>query len=145
MSLSTKDKELVAVGASLAAGCKPCTNYHFKKVRSARASDEEIKQAMLNAIAVRDRAKQIMESHGFRLLGLRFGRAEEDEENAVETSRITELVSVAAAFAVNCKTSLKKHLETARTFGVADDEIQEVLDLAKFIKGKADSLCCKVI
>jgi AhpD family alkylhydroperoxidase len=145
MSLSTKEKELVAVGASIAAGCRPCTNYHFKKARAERASDEEIKQAMTDAIAVRDRARELMESLGFRLLGLKLGRAEMEEEVEGGTSRMTELVSVASAFAVNCKISLKKHLERAGALGIAEDEIEEVLELAEFIKGRADSYCCKVI
>lgn len=145
MPLSNKEKELVAVGASIAAGCRPCTNYHFKKARAERASDEEIKQAMTDAIAVRDRAKELMKSLSFRLLGLRLGPAEVGQEAEGETSRMTELVSVAAAYAVNCKLSLKKHLEGARALGVGDDQIEEVLELARFIKGRADSYCCKII
>ncbi len=145
MSLSNKEKELVAVGASIAAGCRPCTNYHFKKARAERASDEEIKQAMLDAIAVRDRARQMMKSLSFRLLGLKLGPAEVGEEAEVEASRMTGLVSVAAAYAVNCKLSLKKHLEDARALGIGNDEIKEVLELARFIKGRADSYCCKII
>ena len=143
MPLSVKERELVAVGVSLATGCKTCTNFHFKKVRGAGASDEEIEQAMTDAIAVRDKAKRIMEWHGLRLLGL--GKARDDEDASLETSRMTELVSVGAAFAVNCTSSLEKHLAAARDIGVADDEIEAVLDLSRFIKGKADSLCCKLI
>ena len=146
MSLSVKEKELVSVGVSLAAGCKTCANFHFKKVRGAGASDEEIEQAMTDGIAVRDKAKKIMERQGFRLLGLKFSRTEEGEEdNATETSRMKELVSIASAYAVNCTSSLKKHLATARSIGVAEDEIEAVLDLARFIKGQADSYCCKLI
>lgn len=145
MSLSNKEKELAAVGASIAAGCRPCTNYHFKKARAERASDEEIKQAMLDAIAVRDRARQMMKSLSFRLLGLKLGPAEVGEKVEGEASRMTELVSVAAAYAVNCKLSLKKHLEGARALGIENDEIKDVLELARFIKGRADSYCCKII
>ncbi len=143
MPLSVKERELVAVGVSLAAGCKTCTNFHFKKVRGAGASDEEIEQAMTDAIAVRDKAKRIMQWHGLRLLGL--GKARDEEDASSETSRMTELVSVGAAFVVNCTSSLEKHLAAARDTGVADDEIEAVLDLSRFIKGKADSLCCKLI
>lgn len=70
MPLSVKERELVAVGVSLAAGCKTCTNFHFKKVRGASASDEEIEQAMTDAITVRDKAKRIMEWHGLRTLSV---------------------------------------------------------------------------
>lgn len=148
MSLTNKEKELVSVGASLAAGCKLCANFHFKEVQRAGASDDEIRQAMMDAIAVRDKARSIMERHGLKLLGLKFRRAADDDDDAEsvgETDRMKALVSVAAAFAVNCTSSLDKHLAGAQSVGVTDDEIQEVIDVARFIKGKADSLCCKRI
>lgn len=148
MSLTTKERELVSVGASLAAGCKLCANFHYKEVQRAGATDDEIRKAMMDAISVRDQAKKIMERHGLKLLGLKSRRAADDEDDSGsvnEANRMTALVSVAAAFAVNCTTSLDKHLTTARSVGVTDDEIKEVVDLARFIKGKADSLCCKRI
>jgi len=33
------------VGISVTTGCKPCTDYHVKKVREVGASNSEIKQA----------------------------------------------------------------------------------------------------
>jgi AhpD family alkylhydroperoxidase len=146
MSLTARERELVAVGTSLAAGCKPCTDYHLKKVRKAGASDEEIEQAMKVAIAVRDKAEKIMERHGFKLLGFkRLKRTEDEDEEPGETTRMTELVSVGAAFAVSCTSSLEEHVAIARSVGVEDDEIEAVVRLAQFIKGKAESLCCKLI
>jgi AhpD family alkylhydroperoxidase len=146
MSLTPKEKELVSVGASLAAGCKLCANYHFKKVRKAGATDEEIEQAMTDAIAVRDSARRIMEWHGLKLLGRRLrGEKSETPGEGEDTTRITVLVSIAAAFAVNCTSSLEKHIEAARGLGITDGDIQAVVDLGRFIKGKADSYCCKLI
>jgi AhpD family alkylhydroperoxidase len=146
MSLTPKERELVAVGASLAAGCQLCADYHFKKVRKAGATDEEIERAMTDAIAVRDSARKIMERHGLTLLGRKLrGKGSETPGEVVGTTRITELVSIAAAFAVNCTSSLEKHIEAARSIGVADDEIQSVVDLGRFIKGEADSYCCKLV
>jgi AhpD family alkylhydroperoxidase len=45
MPITKKEKELAAVGISIAAGCKPCTDYHMKAVREAGASDDEIRRA----------------------------------------------------------------------------------------------------
>ncbi len=148
MSLTNKEKELVSVGASLAAGCKLCANFHFREVQRAGASDDEIRQAMMDAIAVRDKAQRIMERHGLKLLGLKLRRAAadvDDAESVREPGRMKELVSVAAAFAVNCTSSLEEHLAGARSVGVTDDEIEKVIGVARFIKGKADSLCCQRI
>ena len=137
MFLNLKEKELVAVGVSVAAGCKPCTNYHIKKVREAEVSDEEIKQAISDAMCVRNSAKEIMEAHGLKYLGV---VNDIDECGCIDdTTRIKELVSVAAAFAVNCSTNLEKHITAAKNEGICDEEIKSVLDLALLIKDKAAS------
>lgn len=135
MSINYKEKELVAVGASVAAGCKPCTNYHFKKVRKAGTSDEEIKQAISDAICVRNSAKEIMEAHGLKHLGIE--KNINDCGCNEETTRIKELVSVSAAFAVNCTSNLEKHINAALNVGITDEEIKLVLDFTLLIKDKA--------
>ena len=137
MSINYKEKELVAVGASVAAGCKPCTNYHFKKVREAGASDEEIKQAISDAMCVRNSANKIMEAHGLKHLGIE--KNVDDCGCNEATTRIKELVSVSAAFAVNCTSNLEKHIKAAQNVGITDDEIKSVLDFTLLIKGKAAS------
>ena len=38
MAITVKEKELVAVGISVASGCKPCTNFHVKSAREVGAS-----------------------------------------------------------------------------------------------------------
>ena len=37
MTMTPKEKELVAIGISVAAGCKPCTDHHVAVARKARA------------------------------------------------------------------------------------------------------------
>ena len=64
MALTLKEKELVAVGSSVAAGCKPCTRYHLREARKAEASDAEIHRAVADAASVRSNATEIMEGHG---------------------------------------------------------------------------------
>jgi len=135
MSLTHKEKELANIGASVATGCKPCTDYHFNKVREAGASDEEIKQAISDAMSVRDSAREIMESHGLKRLGV--AQKSNVRPKDGESTRVGELVSVASAFAVNCTTSVKKHIAAAKSIGITEEEIQSVLDAAQFIKGEA--------
>ena len=135
MALTFKEKELANIGASVATGCKPCTDYHFNKVRQAGASDDEIKQAISDAMVVRENAKEIMESHGLKHLGIK--KEIDSSARDEDTTRIRELVSVAAAFAVNCTSSVKKHIAAARAIGITEEEIQSVLDAALFIKGEA--------
>jgi len=111
-------------------------------VTEAGASDDEIKQAISDAILVRDSAKDIIASFGLKKLGIT-----EDIDSlgrTVENSRIKELVSIAAAFAVNCASNLDKHIAAARTVGITDDEIESVLDATAFVKGKAANYAGKI-
>jgi AhpD family alkylhydroperoxidase len=137
MALTAKEKELTAVGISIAAGCKPCTDYHVKAVRKAGATDAEIRRAIDTAVAVRKDAAGVMESYGFEHLGIEKGSAGPCCPG--EPPRIDALVSVGAAFAVNCTTGLKRHLAAARGVGVTDDEVTAVAKLAVFIKARAAS------
>lgn len=143
MALTIKEKELVNIGASVATGCKPCIDYHFAKARQAGASDEEIKQAISDAVVVRDSAKQIMEEHGLKHLGVAIARPDRDRQE--ETTRIRELVSIAAAFAVNCTASLEKHIADSRTAGISEEEVTSVLDAAVFIKGEAAHYVSEIV
>jgi len=151
MPFTDKDKELISVGASIAAGCKKCTEFHVDKARRCGATDEEIELAMTDALLVRRGAEAIMERHGLKVLGrklLQLGATDLDEgadPPGVSPTRIGELVAVAAAFAVNCETSLAQHIAAAPEVGATEEEIEATLQISKFIKGKADSYCCKWI
>lgn len=137
MSMTPRDKELVAIGISVAAGCKPCTDHHVKVARKARATDDEIRQAVDVALDVRRRAADIMEAHALAHLD------EQMEAMGVEVStglsRIKLLVGLGAAFAVNCVSSLKHKLAAAELSGVSEDDIAEIVKMAVFIKKKAAS------
>jgi AhpD family alkylhydroperoxidase len=142
MALTLTEKELVAVGTSVAAGCKPCTDYHLREVRKTEASDAEIRQAIAQAARVRRDATEIMEGHG---LEQPRASGEAGGSSAEETSRIEQLVSVGAAFAVNCTSGLEKHLKAGQQVGIAEEEIQEVVGLAAFIKRMAASHVEKLV
>ena len=108
---------MISVGASIASGCKLCTELHVKDARRCGATDEEIKLAMTDALRVRRDAEEMMERHGLRVLGRELLRSDStdrdegaDSPPGVSPTRIGELVAVAAAFAVNCETSLAQHV-----------------------------------
>lgn len=137
MAITPKEKELVAVGISVAAGCKPCTDYHVTVARKARAADDEIRQAVATALAVRRRAAEIMEAHASTHFGEDWPLSAQNL--IIESTRITELVSVGAAFVVNCVSSLEKHLGAAKATGISEEEITQIVKLAVLIKERAAS------
>ena len=133
--LTQKEKELVAIGASIAAGCQPCTKHHFQAVREAGATEAEIRQAVDAALCVRNSATKIMTGLAERHLGN--GRMVV-EPCCSSKSLIDELVSIGAALAVNCTTNLETHLQAAWAVGATDRQIQTALGVARAIKKIAE-------
>jgi AhpD family alkylhydroperoxidase len=129
--LTRKEKELVALGASIAAGCQPCTAHHVKAVREAGATEAEIRQAVDDALHVRNSATKIMTGLAEKHLGN--GRAVA-EPCCSSKALIGELVSVGAALTINCTTNLEIHLQAARTVGATDRQILTTLGVARAIK-----------
>jgi len=142
MSLNLKEKELAAVGISVVAGCRPCTDYHLSKVAEAGANPGEIRQALADALCVKRNAADLVEVQVLTHLGDRpsiaAGCGNSDD-------RTTELVKIGAAYSVNCTENLEKHIAAGRALGVTDEEIAEVIKLSVFIKDKAASHVEKVI
>lgn len=153
MTLNRRDTEFISVGVSVAAGCKHCLEVHVQEARVQEVTEEEIVRSMNIGLDVRERAQAIMRDHGLKVLGHRLAqlvtRTGKDEESreaeAPLGTRIEELTAVACAFAVNCETSLERHLANARIAGATDEDIGGAIEISRFIKGTADSLCCKRI
>jgi AhpD family alkylhydroperoxidase len=133
--LSYKEKELVAVGVAVAAGCIPCTQYHMNAVTEAGATKDDITNAVDAALCVKGSATSIMQKVAYAALGV--PTEEPASCCAGPTDRVKELVSIGAAVAVNCPTNFHTHVEAGRSVGVQDDEIQLVVGIAKMIRGKA--------
>jgi 4-carboxymuconolactone decarboxylase len=51
--LTTRERELVAIGAALASNCVPCIKNHIPKARKAGLSDSEINEAITLADELR--------------------------------------------------------------------------------------------
>jgi AhpD family alkylhydroperoxidase len=135
MAITKKEKELAAVGISIAAGCKPCTDHHMKAVREAGASDDEIRRAVEDSVALRNAATSIMRNYG----GSHLGDAGHEDATAIPRDRVAELIGLGAAFAVNCVSSLENYIRHADSAGVTKAEILEIAKLAKFIKERGAS------
>jgi AhpD family alkylhydroperoxidase len=133
-TLGEREQEIIAVGASVASGCLPCTKFHIRAARAAGASEREIHDAVRDAAQVRRAATRIMQ----RAAGW---PAEEDDLQPADTpeehSRIGELVSTSAAYAISCGTTLKEHMNRARAIGVPDRELYEAIRIACAIRDVA--------
>lgn len=137
MTLRLKERELAAVGISVAAGCKPCADYHIEAARKARVADDDIRRAIAEGLGVRRHASEIMRDHA--LAGLGAEQRGAAAEAVGEVDRLGALVGLGAAFAVNSTDCFEQLSPLAEAQGVSQAEIADIVKLTRFIKDKAAS------
>ena len=133
--LTEKEAELIAIGASIAAGCQPCTTYHFRAARLAGAAEDEI------AAGGERRAEHPARRHrGYGAAGkpARHEGGRRTRPSVSNGSPVRLLVLVGAAYAANCVPILDAHLAAAKRLGIAGDDIFAALKVACAIKSMAD-------
>ncbi len=67
--MDVRIEELIAIGASITANCKPCIEYHVAKARKNGASDQEISEAVAVGKMVRLGAATKMDQFTSAALG----------------------------------------------------------------------------
>lgn len=60
-------KELVAIGASITANCRPCLEYHVTRARENGAEEDEIKEAIAVGNIVRKGAAGKMDQYASKM------------------------------------------------------------------------------
>jgi AhpD family alkylhydroperoxidase len=130
--LTSKRAELIAIGASIAAGCRPCTAYHFREATAAGAGQDEIRQAVNVALEARRSAAAGMAQLADRLLEGTLNRPVVSEAGYLD-----ELIAAAAALAVNCGMDLTEHIARARDLGASGSQVETALDIGRAVKKMA--------
>ena len=69
MLLEQTEKELVAIGASVGAGCRPCIEHHVMAAREVGLSESELADAVDAAFALRTQATALFAGRVRELLG----------------------------------------------------------------------------
>jgi AhpD family alkylhydroperoxidase len=132
--LTQKEKELVAVAASIASGCVPCTMHHIEAVREAGASEAEVLGATRIALDVRDNATEVMAEVAQGSLNYEYpGKA----QSGSIKHPIDNLVALGAALACNSVAGLEYYLITARATGASTHQIQTAIGIARSIRKSA--------
>jgi len=131
--LNQKEKQIVYLSASIASGCRPCTKYHLRRSYEFGLSDFKIKKSIALAISIRNNATHSMES-----LASNHNSGENiEEDNQVSINRNNILVGIAAAYSVNFPSYLEKYMSIARTNGVCDEELSEIIKISKSVNDMA--------
>jgi AhpD family alkylhydroperoxidase len=133
-ALSEKEQEIVAVGASIASGCLPCTKFHLRVAASVGVTEAEIRQAVADAVRVREEATERMAGAGGLPQG---GEARSLSDPAGPCQLVRELVATAAAYAVNCAAGLQAHMTAARGLGATDRQMFAAIKIACAVRDVA--------
>jgi AhpD family alkylhydroperoxidase len=135
MALEPKDKELVAIGASIGALCRPCIDHHIPAGRDAGLTKTDLAQAVETAQATHRTATDLLFRHSHELLD---GTAPTDVAVAAEhTSRPGELVALGASIGANCHPLLEQHVAGALRQGLSPGQVRSAIKMAQIVQQHA--------
>lgn len=129
--LSLEQKELVAVAASVGAGCQPCVSHHLKAGAKAGLDGERLLAAVTSAERVTAEAAVAMGHHVRGKLG-------PDVAPPALLSRLEEaLASLGAALAANDATNIERQLQAALELGASRSQLRQAIEAAHTVQENA--------
>lgn len=134
MNLTRAEQELVAIGASVGAGCHPCLNYHMAEGERAGIQREALFQAVADAECVKRSAYNEQAVFARELLG---EKAEMPAACCEDTNVPKELVSLGAAVGANSVAQFQKHADQAGNLGIESERIALAVEAARKVQARA--------
>src|SRR6266545_1897804 len=119
--LSQQDKELVALGASVGAGCHPCLAHHLKAAKQADLTEARTRTAITSAQLVAAQAAEELALSVQRRLDVQ--NVTPPAPAAVEPHD-TELAALGAALGANDRLNIERHLTAAAALGVTPSQLR---------------------
>ena len=132
--IDPKIKVLIALGASVASGCQPCTEFQIKAAREAGACGQGIHFAVETALAMRQAATRGIDRWSERCQG---ARPELDAAFRSNKQLLAELVSVASAICVQSVPDLVLHMAEATRLGATPEMLRAAVGIARSVHNAA--------
>jgi AhpD family alkylhydroperoxidase len=130
-NLSTEQKELVAVGASVGVGCHPCVSHHLKAGAKAGLDGEKLLAAVSSAERVTAEAAVAMSDYARGNFG-------PDATAPAMLSRLEQaLASLGAALGANDVTNIERQLSAAAELGASRSQLQQAVETAHNVQENA--------
>jgi AhpD family alkylhydroperoxidase len=129
--LSEEQRELVAVGASVGAGCHPCVSYHVKAGAKAGLSGDRLLAAVTSAERVAAEAAERMAAHARSQLGA------EATAPVVRSPLDEALASFGAALGANDLANIERHMLAAAQLGASRTQLQAAIEMAQKVQENA--------
>lgn len=135
MALEQKDKELAAIGASIAALCRPCIEHHIPAGRDAGLTEPQLARAVEVAEATHRIAMTLLFGRSRELLT---GEAPASVPVQVRpASGPDELVALGASIGANCHSLLEQHIAGALQQGLTASQVRSAVKMAQIVQHHA--------
>jgi AhpD family alkylhydroperoxidase len=141
-TLSPKDKTLVAVGAAIASGCKPCLERTVELARRAGACERSIRLAIDIALEARKRQVESLAEWAEQVQG---GKPEVEEGFRQDRARLVNLITCGSALALRDAASLRGLVAGAVETGSGGRTIASVLAIARSVAETATGVAEQAI
>ena len=129
--LSAEEKELVAVGASVGAGCHPCVDHHLNAGAKSGLDGEQLLAAVTSAERVTAEAAISMGDHVRAKLG----------PSVTAPTLLPQLeqalASLGAALGANDKSNIERQLRIALELGASRPQLEQAIDTAHTVQENA--------
>ncbi len=132
--MDPKIKGLIALGASIAAGCRPCTEFHIKGAGNSGACAKGIGFAVEAALAARQAATRGIQRWSERCQAT---RPELDAGFRADKQLLEELICVASAICVHSVPDLVLHFAEARRWGATPEMLRATVAIARSVHNAA--------
>jgi AhpD family alkylhydroperoxidase len=130
-NLSGEQQELVAVGASVGAGCQPCVSHHLNAGAQAGLDGEQLLAAIVSAERVCAQAAVDMGDQARAKLG-------PEVTSPALLSRLEEaLASLGAALGANDAKNIERQLRAASDLGATRSRLQQGIETAHKVQENA--------
>jgi AhpD family alkylhydroperoxidase len=129
--LTEEQRELVAIGASVGAGCHPCVSHHLKAGAKAGLSAERLLAGVINAELVAAESAERLTDHVRAQLG------SEVREPKATTPLDEAFASLGGALGANDLATVERQLLAARQLGVSRSQLRDAIELGRGVQENA--------
>ena len=133
LRLSEEQMELVAIGASIGSGCRPCLDYHLKAGAEVGLSAERLSRAAASAEQAAAEAAEAMRAY------LRARLAAEPKE-VLPVQLDDALASFGAALGANDLPNIERHLLAALELGAWPPQLIQAIEVSRAVKERATQI-----
>ena len=129
--LTDDQRELVAIGASVGAGCQPCVTHHLKAGAKAGMPPERLLAGVINAELAAAESAERLTDHVRAQLG------SEVKEPKATPSLDEALASLGGALASNDLTNVRRQLKVCQQLGMTRTQLREAIELGRAVQENA--------